>query len=61
MKKLLTGLAVALAFSAQVFLSQATAGTLKVAATAVPHAEILAFVKPMLAKEIGRASCRERV
>lgn len=51
MKKLLTGLAVALAFSAQASISQVQAGTLKVAATAVPHAEILEFVMPTLAKE----------
>ena len=51
MKKLLTGLAVALAFSAQASISQVQAGTLKVAATAVPHAEILEFLKPSLAKQ----------
>ncbi|THF61872.1 ABC transporter substrate-binding protein [Pseudothauera nasutitermitis] len=44
MKKLLTALAVVASFSAQ-------AETLSVAATAVPHAEILEFVKPALAKE----------
>ena len=46
MKKLLTALAVVAAFS-----SAAQAETLRVAATAVPHAEILEFVKPALAKE----------
>ncbi|GLR62585.1 MetQ/NlpA family ABC transporter substrate-binding protein [Marinospirillum insulare] len=51
MKKLFTGLAVALAFTAQASFSVAQAGTLKVAATAVPHAEILEFLKPRLAKQ----------
>ena len=46
MKKLLTALAVVAAFS-----SAAQAESLTVAATAVPHAEILEFVKPTLAKE----------
>ncbi|MBU2323622.1 MAG: MetQ/NlpA family ABC transporter substrate-binding protein [Gammaproteobacteria bacterium] len=46
MKKLLTALAVVAALS-----SAAQAETLRVAATAVPHAEILEFVKPALAKE----------
>ncbi|KIQ01034.1 MULTISPECIES: MetQ/NlpA family ABC transporter substrate-binding protein [Pseudomonas] len=46
MKKLLTALAVVAAFS-----SAAQAETLSVAASAVPHAEILNFVKPALAKE----------
>ncbi len=46
MKKLLTALAVVAAFS-----SAAQAETLRVAASAVPHAEILDFVKPALAKE----------
>lgn len=46
MKKLLTALAVVAAFS-----SAAQAETLSVAATAVPHAEILEFIKPTLAKE----------
>ncbi|MGE8496894.1 MAG: MetQ/NlpA family ABC transporter substrate-binding protein [Pseudomonas sp.] len=46
MKKLLTALAVVAAFS-----SAAQAETLRVAATAVPHAEILEFVKPALAKD----------
>ncbi|SDH20851.1 D-methionine transport system substrate-binding protein [Pseudomonas flavescens] len=46
MKKLLTALAVVAAFS-----SAAQAETLSVAASAVPHAEILEFVKPALAKE----------
>ncbi|MBV7563226.1 MetQ/NlpA family ABC transporter substrate-binding protein [Pseudomonas sp. sia0905] len=46
MKKLLTALAVVAAFS-----STAQAETLRVAASAVPHAEILNFVKPALAKE----------
>ena len=46
MKKLLTALAVVAAFS-----STAQAETLSVAASAVPHAEILNFVKPALAKE----------
>ena len=44
MKKLLTALAACAAFSAQ-------AETLNVAATPVPHAEILEVVKPLLAKE----------
>jgi D-methionine transport system substrate-binding protein len=44
MKKLLAALATVAAFSAH-------AQTLTVAATAVPHAEILEFVKPALAKE----------
>ena len=46
MKKLLTAIAVVAAFS-----SAAQAETLNVAATAVPHAEILEFVKPALAKD----------
>ncbi|SFP53003.1 MetQ/NlpA family ABC transporter substrate-binding protein [Pseudomonas borbori] len=46
MKKLLSAIAVVAAFS-----SAAQAETLNVAATAVPHAEILEFVKPTLAKE----------
>ena len=46
MKKLLTALAVVAAFS-----SAAQAETLRVAASAVPHAEILNFVKPALTKE----------
>ncbi|HEX5513003.1 MAG TPA: MetQ/NlpA family ABC transporter substrate-binding protein [Gammaproteobacteria bacterium] len=45
MKKLLLALAAVAAFSAQ------AAETLSVGATAVPHAEILEFVKPALAKE----------
>ena len=45
MKKLLVAFAAVAAFSAQ------AAETLNVAATAVPHAEILEFVKPALAKE----------
>ena len=45
MKKLLTALAVFAAFSAQ------AADKITVAATAVPHAEILEFVKPALARE----------
>lgn len=48
MKKILTSLAVTLIFTA---VSQVQAGTLKVAATAVPHAEILEFLKPSLAEE----------
>lgn len=44
MKKLLATLAALAALNAQ-------AQTLEVAASAVPHAEILEFVKPMLAKE----------
>ena len=44
MKKLLVAFAAVAAFSAQ-------AETLTVAATPVPHAEILEFVKPALAKE----------
>ena len=43
MKKLLAVVAAVAAFSAQ------AAETLTVAATAVPHAEILEFVKPSLA------------
>lgn len=45
MKKLLAALAVLAAFSAQ------AADRLTVGATAVPHAEILEFVKPTLAKQ----------
>lgn len=45
MKKLLAVVAAVAAFSAQ------AAETLTVAATAVPHAEILEFVKPSLAKD----------
>lgn len=45
MKKLLVAFAAAAAFSAH------AADTLTVAATPVPHAEILEFVKPALAKE----------
>ena len=45
MKKTLTALAAFLAFSAQ------AAEHLVVGATPVPHAEILEFVKPVLAKE----------
>ena len=44
MKKLIAAFAALAAFSAQ-------AESLSVAATAVPHAEILEFVKPTLAKE----------
>ena len=44
MKKLIAAIAALAAFSAQ-------AESLSVAATAVPHAEILEFVKPALAKE----------
>ena len=44
MKKLLAALAAVAAFSAQ-------ADTLNVAATAVPHAELLEFVKPQLAEQ----------
>lgn len=47
MKKLLT----ALAASAALTTAAAQAGEISVAATAVPHAEILEFVKPALAKE----------
>ncbi|WP_079204158.1 MULTISPECIES: MetQ/NlpA family ABC transporter substrate-binding protein [Pseudomonas] len=46
MKKLLTAIAVVAAFS-----SAAQGEALSVAATAVPHAEILEFVKPALAKD----------
>jgi D-methionine transport system substrate-binding protein len=46
MKKLFTALATAAAFSCA-----AQADTLTVAATAVPHAQILEFVKPALAKQ----------
>ncbi|WP_017938933.1 MetQ/NlpA family ABC transporter substrate-binding protein [Zestomonas thermotolerans] len=46
MKKLLAGLAVLAAFH-----TAQAAETLSVAATPVPHAEILEFVKPILAKE----------
>ena len=45
MKKLLAAFAAVAAFSAQ------AAETLTVAATAVPHAELLEFVKPQLAKD----------
>ena len=45
MKKLLAAFAAVAAFSAQ------AAETLSVAATAVPHAELLEFVKPQLAKD----------
>lgn len=45
MKKLITALAIAASFSVH------AADKLSVAATAVPHAEILEFVKPVLAKE----------
>ena len=44
MKKLIVAIAALAAFSAQ-------AESLKIAATAVPHAEILEFIKPALAKE----------
>lgn len=47
MKKLLTALAASAALTAAV----AQAGEISVAATAVPHAELLEFVKPALAKE----------
>ncbi|MEE1948842.1 MetQ/NlpA family ABC transporter substrate-binding protein [Pseudomonas alcaligenes] len=47
MKKLLTALAAAAALTSAV----AHAGEISVAATAVPHAELLEFVKPALAKE----------
>lgn len=47
MKKLLTALAASVALTA----AAAQAGEISVAATAVPHAEILEFVKPTLAKE----------
>jgi D-methionine transport system substrate-binding protein len=46
MKKILTGLLALVAFSIQ-----AQAQTLQVAATAVPHAEILEFLKPSLADQ----------
>lgn len=45
MKKLFTALALAASFTVH------AADTLNVAATAVPHAEILEFIKPALAKE----------
>jgi len=48
MKKLLTALAAAAALSTA---SAQAADSISVAATAVPHAEILEFVKPALAKE----------
>ena len=47
MKKLLTALAAAAALTS----GAAHAGEISVAATAVPHAELLEFVKPALAKE----------
>jgi D-methionine transport system substrate-binding protein len=47
MKKLLTALAAAAALTS----TAAHAGEISVAATAVPHAELLEFVKPALAKE----------
>ncbi|WP_437879964.1 MetQ/NlpA family ABC transporter substrate-binding protein [Pseudomonas sp. LRF_L74] len=49
MKKLLTALAAAAALTSAV--AAQAAETVTVAATAVPHAEILEFVKPALAKE----------
>jgi D-methionine transport system substrate-binding protein len=48
MKKLLTALAAAAALTSA---AAQAADTISVAATAVPHAEILEFVKPALAKE----------
>lgn len=48
MKKLLTALATAAALTS---VAAQAADSLSVAATAVPHAEILEFVKPTLAKE----------
>ena len=48
MKKLLTALATAAALTAS---AVQAADSISVAATAVPHAEILEFVKPALAKE----------
>ena len=48
MKKLLTALATAAALTS---VAAQAADSLSVAATAVPHAEILEFVKPALAKE----------
>jgi D-methionine transport system substrate-binding protein len=48
MKKLLTALATAAALTSA---AAQAADTISVAATAVPHAEILEFVKPALAKE----------
>lgn len=48
MKKLLTALAAAAALTSA---AAQAADTLRVAATAVPHAEILEFVKPALAKD----------
>ncbi len=48
MKKLLTALATAAALTSA---AAQAADTLRVAATAVPHAEILEFVKPALAKD----------
>ena len=47
MKKLLTALAAAAALTS----TAAHAGEISVAATAMPHAELLEFVKPALAKE----------
>ena len=47
MKKLLTALAAAAALTS----AAAHAGEISVAATAVPHAELLEFVKPALAKD----------
>ena len=47
MKKLLTALAAAAALTS----AAAHAGEISVAATAVPHAELLEFIKPALAKE----------
>ncbi|WP_034384186.1 MetQ/NlpA family ABC transporter substrate-binding protein [Deinococcus sp. YIM 77859] len=52
MKKLLT-------LSALLFASLASAGTLRVGATPVPHAEILNFVKPTLAKQGVTLEIRE--
>ncbi|MBB1518639.1 MetQ/NlpA family ABC transporter substrate-binding protein [Aquipseudomonas guryensis] len=48
MKKLLTALAAAAALTSA---ATQAADTIRVAATAVPHAEILEFVKPALAKD----------
>lgn len=51
MKKILTGLVLLAAASFQVQAQSQSQQTLQVAATAVPHAEILEFLKPALAEQ----------
>lgn len=48
-----------LILSALVFVSSASAGTLRVGASPVPHAEILEFVKPQLTKQGVKLEIRE--